>query len=208
MEGENAWTVGMTRLESVERAIEIISKEESVEGKSQILENLEKVKILLKNEWTKDAIIDKISQWAIEHGRNPCYSDLSQYDDLPNPIAVKRAFDMRATAFLNLYYPHEKKASVTYVSVMSKEEIVTLFVTQFEKHEVHSAKEYDTLKDDGTPCWLTIARKLGLTKWNELVAYAGVKIKKRSPVVVRRVITVRHSIPLHEKLEQLLKERK
>ena len=70
----------MTRLEAVEKAIEIINENEVIETKSQIIENLEKVKILLKNEWTKDGIFNKINQWVDEHGRNPCYCDLLQYD--------------------------------------------------------------------------------------------------------------------------------
>lgn len=198
----------MTRLEAVERAIEIISKDKTVEDKASILENLEKVKIPLKNEWTRDSITNKINQWVKEHGRNPCCSDLAQYDDMPNPIAIKRAFDMRASAFLNLYYPRTRKKPTTYVSVMSEEELINLFVTQIEKHEIHSSKEYDELKDSGTPCWMTIARNLGLTRWSELLERASVKTKERSAVEAQRVITVRHSIPLHEKLEQLLKERK
>lgn len=198
----------MTRLEAVEKAIEIINENEVIETKSQIIENLEKVKILLKNEWTKDGIFNKINQWVDEHGRNPCYCDLLQYDDMPNPIAIKRNFDMSARAFLNLYYPYTKKKSVTYVSVMSKEELTSLFVAQFNKHKVHSAKEYDEFRDEGTPTWITIARNLGFTRWCELIDYTNVKIMRREPIEVHRVITVNHSIPLYEKLEQLLKERK
>lgn len=197
----------MTRLEAVEKAIEIINERDAVEAKSQIIENLEKVKILLKNEWTKDGVFAKINQWVDTHGRNPCYTDLLQYDDMPSPIAIKRAFDMKPKAFLNLYYPYTKKKSATYVSIMSTEELASIFVAQFDKHEIHNSKEYDNLRDEGTPCWLTIARNLGFTRWNELVAHTGVKIKRREPVVVRRVVTVRHSIPLHERLEQLLKDR-
>ena len=192
----------MTRLEAVEKAIEIINENEVIETKSQIIENLEKVKILLKNEWTKDGIFNKINQWVDEHGRNPCYYDLLQYDDMPNPIAIKRNFDMSARAFLNLYYPYKKKKSVTYVSVTS------LFIAQFNKHKVHSAKEYDEFRDEGTPTWITIARNLGFTRWCELIDYTNVKIRRREPIEVHRVITVKHSIPLYEKLEQLLKERK
>ena len=198
----------MTRLEAVEKAIEIINENEVIETKSQIIENLEKVKILLKNEWTKDEIFNKINQWVDEHGRNPCYCDLLQYDDMPNPIAIKRNFDMSARAFLNLYYPYTKKKSVTYVSVMSKEELTSLFIAQFNKHKVHSAKEYDEFRDEGTPTWITIARNLGFTRWCELIDYTNVKIRRREPIEVHRVITVKHSIPLYEKLEQLLKERK
>ena len=198
----------MTRLEAVEKAIEIINENEVIETKSQIIENLEKVKILLKNEWTKDGIFNKINQWVDEHGRNPCYCDLLQYDDMPNPIAIKRNFDMSARAFLNLYYPYTKKKSVTYVSVMSKEELTSLFIAQFNKHKVHSAKEYYKFRDEGTPTCITIARNLGFTRWCELIDYTNVKIRRREPIEVRRVITVKHSIPLYEKLEQLLKERK
>ena len=198
----------MTRLEAVEKAIEIINENEVIETKSQIIENLEKVKILLKNEWTKDGIFNKINQWVDEHGRNPCYCDLLQYDDMPNPIAIKRNFDMSARAFLNLYYPYTKKKSVTYVSVMSKEELTSLFIAQFNKHKAHSAKEYDEFRDEGTPTWITIARNLGFTRWCELIDYTNVKIRRREPIEVHRVITVKHSSPLDEKLEQLLKERK
>ena len=198
----------MTRLEAVEKAIEIINENEVIETKSQIIENLEKVKILLKNEWTKDGIFNKINQWVDEHGRNPCYCDLLQYDDMPNPIAIKRNFDMSARAFLNLYYPYTKKKSVTYVSVMSKGELTSLFIAQFNKHKVRSAKEYDEFRDEGTPTWITIARNLGFTRWCELIDYTNVKIRRREPIEVHRVITVKHSIPLYEKLEQLLKERK
>lgn len=63
----------MTRYEAIERAIEIISEKEGVETKAEILKNLKKVKMLLKNEWTKDGIFNKINQWVNEHGRNPCY---------------------------------------------------------------------------------------------------------------------------------------
>ena len=198
----------MTRYEAIERAIEIISKKEGVETKTEILKNLEKVKILLKNEWTKDGIFNKINQWVNEHGRNPCYCDLLQYDDMPNPIAIKRNFDMSARAFLNLYYPYTKKKIVTRISLMTKEELANLFITQFNKHKVHSSKEYNEFRDEGTPTWITIARNLGFTRWRELIEYTNVKIRRREPIEVHRIITVRHSVPLYEKLEQLLKERK
>lgn len=198
----------MTRYEAVEKAIEIIREKDGIETKTEILENLEKVKILLKNEWTKDGIINKINQWVDQHGRNPCYCDLLQYNDMPSPIAIKRNFDMSARAFLNLYYPYTKKRTVNYVNIMSKEELTNLFITQFNKHKVHSAKEYDEFRDEGTPTWITIARNLGFTRWCELIDYTNVKIRKREPIEVHRVITVKQSVPLYEKLEQLLKDRK
>lgn len=200
----------MTRQEALYYAISAIEQQpESEAGKRAIDVLLKMAESCKYIKWTKETVIQALDNWKIEHGRNPSVTDLSE-PDMPKGTTIKKLFDMKPSAFLNMYYPreHKKKATTKY-DLMSLEEYKSIFVEQYQKHKPTSSKQYDSLRDVSTPSWNTIAIRCGLTTWNELLSFSKVERYSRvSGISQNREYTVTVYNPTYEKMVKLLEEQK
>ncbi len=192
----------ITRSQAIEIAIEAIRKLPDSNDNRQAIERL----INLQNDckamkWTPETVHQALQEWRDEHGRNPTVTDLAE-PGMPKAVTIKKIFDMKASAFLSIYYPKEgvKQKSSKY-SIKSEEEWIDDFKAQFNKIKPKSAKEYNAKRDNGSPTWLTVARYLQLSTWKELLAAVNV-VKDTS--TINRTYTVTHSSPTYERIEKLL----
>jgi hypothetical protein len=62
---------------------------------------------LVQPKWTKELVFKELNKWKQEHGRNPTVTNLVE-PGMPKAITIQKLFDMRASAFLNIYYPSKK----------------------------------------------------------------------------------------------------
>lgn len=160
--------------------------------------------------WTKELVFEYLDKWKIEHDRNPTVTTLTE-PNMPKYTTIQKLFNMKASAFLNIYYPsEERKPMTTKYTVKTEQEWIDDFKEQFDKIQPKSANDYNNKRDKSTPTWLTIARYLGVTKWTELIKITKVNTKClqiKEPYLPRN-FTVDSTNSLYNKLERLLEERK
>lgn len=168
----------ITRLQAINISIDAIKKLPQTAENEQAIERLTKMKA---NDnyvhWTKEQVFNQLDKWRDKHNRNPTVTDLIE-PDMPKAITIKKLFDMRASVFLNIYYPIQTpKKIITKYSYKTKQEWVDDFKVQYEKIKPCSAKDYDVRREASSPTWLTIARYLGVTTWQELIQLTNVNPK-------------------------------
>lgn len=155
--------------------------------------------------WTKKSVHLALDEWAAAHGRNPTVTDLAE-PDMPKAVTIQKLFDMKASAFLNIYYPSEKsKTKSSRYSVRTKEEWISDFISQYNFIRPLSAREYNVKRDNDSPTWLTVARYLDVATWRELLELTGVKKFTAENI---SSYTVEHTSPAYEKISSLLENRK
>ena len=158
--------------------------------------------------WTKEQVFDALDKWKAEHGRNPTITNLAE-TDMPSGSTIQYLFDMKPTAFLNIYYPNNTpKKNTSQYTIKSKQEWIDNFVEQFNKNKPISGREYDLKRDKGTPTWGTIARYVGAATWTKLLILTKVDIKhlRAQALYQKKQFTVNSTSSLYEKLELLLSE--
>ncbi len=195
----------ITRPKAIEIAIDAISRLPDSNQNRQAIERL----INLQNDckamnWTARTVHQVLSEWRDSHGRNPTVTDLTE-PGMPKAVTIKKIFDMKASAFLNIYYPKENnRQKCSKYTVKPKEEWISDFVAEFNRIKPKSAKDYNAKRDPGSPTWLTIARYLKLSTWKDLLEITGVKKEKSE---VNHTYTVTHYSPAYTRIEELLKDR-
>lgn len=202
--------MSISTLKAFEIAISAIQQlPETQENKDAVI----KLTKLMKQDryicWTKELVFERLDKWKSEHGRNPNMTNLTEFD-MPNPTSIQRLFDMKASAFLSIYYPSgNKKPATTIYSVKSRQEWIDEFVKQFTEIKPKSSREYNAKRDKSTPNWETIAKYLNVSKWTELIKITGVDIKSlRNQEAYRsKHYTVNSTSSLYEKLERLLEKK-
>ena len=197
----------ITRLQAIDIAISAIRQLPDSSQNRQAIERLENIKNDCKAiDWTQETVRKALDEWAAAHGRNPTVTDLAE-PNMPKAVTIQKLFDMKASAFLNIYYPVKKsKRSSSKYTVRTKEEWISDFINQYNSICPVSAKEYNAKRDKDSPTWLTVARYLNIATWNELLMLTGVKRNVRSDDNIRRY-TVEHSSPSYEKISDLLRKR-
>lgn len=165
-------------LKAINIAVDAIKQLPQSPENEQAIERLLNMKSDRYIHWTREMVKDRLDKWAVEHGRNPTVTNLAE-PDMPKAVTIQRLFDMRASAFLNIYYPSgtSKRRNTSRYTVKTEEEWVEDFVRQFNEIKPRSAKDYNAKRDEGTPTWLTIAKYLDLSTWRELVLHTGVNTK-------------------------------
>lgn len=199
----------ITILQALNIAVEAIRQlPDSDENRQAItrLTNL-KNKDLYVN-WTKELVFKKLNDWKKNHdNRNPNATCLAEHG-MPKAHTIQRLFDMKASAFFNIYYPNDnsKKTAYTPYSVHSKEEYVELFIKEYNRIKPRTSKEYNVLRNKDTPTWLTIAKYVGVTTWRELLEITKVDISCSSRMKkTARSFNITHQVELYDKLENYLK---
>jgi hypothetical protein len=197
----------ITRLQSIDIAINAIKQLPESEENLQAIERLLNLKetLLVQPKWTKELVFKELNKWKQEHGRNPTVTNLVE-PGMPKAITIQKLFDMRASAFLNIYYP-SKKPRFKYTPYLSKskDEWINDFVKQYNELKPRSSKDYNNRRDPATPTWNTIARYCGECTWNNLIKLSGVDTShlndcNNNPCEYH----VKADVPLYKKLEQLL----
>lgn len=168
----------VNRKEALNIAIEAIKQLPETYENKQVIERLEGIISDCKitgTYWTKEKVFEVLNKWRDEHGRNPSVTNLME-PEMPPPSTIQRLFDMSASAFLNIHYPHPTKAKrKNKYTVKTEQQWIENFVEQFNKIQPYSAKDYDVKRDKDTPTWQTVARYLNLSTWHELLQKVGVK---------------------------------
>ena len=194
----------INRLQALNIAISAINQLPDSEQNKQAIERLENMKKDKYIRWTKEMVFEQLDKWKSVHNRNPTVTDLVE-SDMPKVITIKKLFDMRASAFLNIYYPRTaNKHSTSKYSIKTKQEWVDNFIEEFNRIQPQSSKDYNAKRDPDSPTWLTIARYLGLSTWGSLLEYTHLKIPKQDTT---RHYTVTSTSSLYNKLEALLNEK-
>lgn len=197
----------ITRLRAIDIAISAINQLPDSNENRQAVERLFNIKSDCKIvTWTKESVCQALDEWAAAHGRNPTVTDLAE-PNMPKAVTIQKLFDMKASAFLNIYYPTEKnRRSSSKYSVRTKEEWISDFILQYNSILPASAKEYNIKRDNDSPTWLTVARYLGVSTWNELLELTGVRRGENEAENISHY-TVEHSSPAYEKITELLAKR-
>ena len=200
----------MTRQEALHYAIFTLQQQPPSKKRNDavniLLQMAESCKYI---KWTKDNVIQALDNWKAEHGRNPSVTDLSE-PDMPKGTTIKKLFDMSPSAFMNLYYPRKQnKKPTNKYNLMLPDDYKKIFVKQYQKHSPTSARQYDALRDKGTPSWTTIIFHCGLKTWSELLSFADVeKCSKSIEDIHNRKFTVISHNPSYEKMVKLIEEQK
>lgn len=195
----------ISRLQAIDIAVSAIKQlPDSIENR-QAVERLLNIKSDCKAIcWTKESVHQVLDEWAKIHGRNPTVTDLAE-PNMPKAVTIKKLFDMKASAFLNIYYPTSIRRSYGRYTFKSREEWVADFTEQFNRIYPSSAKDYNAKRDKDSPTWLTVARYLNVSTWSELLELTG--LSKRTEEKVSH-LTVEHISPAYEKISRLLENRK
>lgn len=150
--------------------------------------------------WTKDLVFQRLDQWKEEHGRNPTITNLAE-PNMPKVFQIQRLFDMRATAFFNIYYPSDKpKKSRTPYTEKTREEYIDLFIKEYNRIKPHSSKDYNCKRNAKFPTWNTIARYVGVTTWNELLKITNVDTSHINKSETVHSFNVKREVELYDKL--------
>lgn len=198
----------ITTLKAIEIAIDAIRQLPNTEENLEAIKRLEGIRgndRIIK--WTKEMVFERLNEWKVEHGRNPTVTSLIE-PGMPKAVTVQRLFDMRASAFLSIYYPKEdRKPCRNKYSTKTYQEWIDIFVEQYENIRPKSSREYNGKRDKSTPTWYTIARYLNVYTWNELIKLTEVDtscLTTYCPYDINKEYTVNSTSSLYEKLEKIL----
>ena len=159
----------LTRKQAIYKAIELLSETPCTEEVHNVIMKLEE----LANDipitaWTKETILDTITQFAIENKRNPTTTDLKRNiktTRLPPHPVIKHRFGITAKEFLLEYYP--PKCTSKIYSGKSNEEWIEVFIAEYKRIKPTSCEEYNAQRLKDTPSWQTIARLHNTFLWND-----------------------------------------
>ena len=198
----------MTAKQALGLAISALKAQPGTEQTRAAIERLEQlIESSMVTHWTKELIIERLDKWRDSHGRNPTVTDLAE-PGMPKCSQIKRLFDMKATAFLNIYYPTDRpKRPKSKYTEMSRKEYIEQFKAEYDRIKPKSSKEYNARRAEGTPTWLTAARYLGVTTWNELLTLTEVDTEHLRRREGPKALTVTHTGDGYDKLLELLAAR-
>ena len=201
----------ITTLQAIDIAIQAIEQLPSSEKNKQAIIRLTNMKQDKYIHWTKESVFKQLDDWVKTHNRNPTVTNLTE-TNMPKAVTIQKLFDMKASAFLRIYYPSEKhKANTNKYSIKTKEEWISDFTHQFNKIQPYSAKDYDTKRDKSSPTWLTIARYLNVSTWNELLELTNVDTKclclRHHYQARKKEYIVDSTSALYNKLENIINDK-
>ncbi len=198
----------ITKLQALKMAISTL---ESQPQTDEINQAILRLKNMMKDTkmipWTKEAVFKRLNEWKKEHGRNPTVTNLAE-PGMPKAVTIQHLFDMKASAFFNIYYPLEtKRTSTTPYSVKSKDEWLAFFCKQYDKIKPTSGTDYNAKREEGTPTWITIARYCGVSQWTKLLEISNVDTSHLKRVKQPTEIILHSHCTLLDRFEMLLDRR-
>ncbi|SDB58268.1 hypothetical protein SAMN02910317_03048 [Ruminococcaceae bacterium FB2012] len=198
----------MTAKQALGLAISALKAQPGTEQTRAAIHRLEQLKeSSLVTHWTKELVTERLDKWRDSHGRNPTVTDLAE-PGMPKSSQIKRLFDMKATAFLNIYYPADKpKQPRSKYTEKSREEYIAEFKNEYGRIKPRSCKEYNVKRCNDSPTWMTVARYLGAATWKELLELTAVDTEHLRRREGPKALTVTHSGCGFDKLLELLAAR-
>lgn len=129
--------------------------------------------------WNKSNIISTLNKWIEKHHRIPTVRDLTE-TGMPKAGTIQKHFNLSASVFLKQQYGHlyPKQEIRNEYGFTCKDDWIECFRTQFIKHDRPKCKQYNLVKDKGTPNFETIVRHAGADNWTDLLAKANVSYQK------------------------------
>lgn len=199
----------VNRLKAISIAIEAIKQLPYSDENEQAIKMLKAFsKMTINRRWTKEAVFQALDQWRDEHGRNPTVTNLVE-DGMPKAVTIQRMFDMKASAFMSIYYPSEHtKKPVTKYSVRTEQEWIDDFKRQYEKIKPKSGREYNNRREEGSPTWNTIIKYCHIGTWTELLKVTNVDTKHLHKTPEERTYTVIQIHPSYDRLIALLEDKR
>lgn len=165
------------------------------------------------NNWDKDSIIKALFDYRERNGVAPTVTNLSEFG-MPKNTTIETHFHMKASLLLKQLFPETKTRVIKKrndFGFTRTEEWLSCFVEQFNKHlseGITSGRQYDILRDPGTPAWETIARNCDISSWTDLMRVAGVGYLDKQKQDAKIISINRTSSPSMERLEHLISQRR
>lgn len=169
----------MTRKDAIKKAMGYISKS-NIDNKKEILKKLELCVLELPYaKWSKEAIFDACNQFTHENNGIIRLADFANYG-LPAPSTIENRFKISLRDFRDTYYPipkpHQSRSSPYWLK--SDEEMISDFITEFNKIKPRNGSSYNKLKNKSLPTWITVGKRVKINKWLELLKYCNLKPEK------------------------------
>ena len=165
--------------------------------------------------WTKEEILDAIHKFKDNHGRYPTLADLNM-GELPSEYVIKARCNHSLRTLLIQEFPElafyqPPKKSGNFYDSLTKEEWLTYFSEQFNKHLCPgmNGRVYNQRRDKGTPTWHTIAMRTGDITWRNLMRSAGVHYINEGEIeTIHTIVVDEIDSPILNKLSEYISERK
>lgn len=160
--------------------------------------------------WTKPAIQQAFDGFIKQHNRLPTnYEMYEKYNGkFPRPLSVKLTLGATLEEYLRENYTtYYKRKQARIYGAKSDEYWIEDFKIQYIKFDKPSEKAYNKFREPNTPNTKTIAKIIGVTKWNEVLEYCGlVKEKKKMCGELIFEETLENYQKLNNKLQDLIKK--
>ena len=171
--------IALTRKQAISQAIQVLLEAGQHEEAIEILQNISDE--LPLNRWSDRAIRDSIDQFILDHGRIPNVSDFKMHGLPPHPV-IKNRYGVTLQTWLAENYPVEPPDREALRIAVSE-----TFITEYLRIRPCSSEKYDAMRTPGTPCWYTVARHNGTTRWRALLetldlpVYSNVEVPCAKP---------------------------
>ena len=147
--------------------------------------------------WTDEAIREAVERFIEEHGRSPKVKELDTVEYLPPHPVVARQYGMTAGKWLEENYPGPKDSLVGRYKGLTPADLREMFISEYKRIQPISEDDFDKRRREGVPCWHYTAKRLGVSRWNELKMLCGMMAKagrdgERVLLVDGHVLEVEH----------------
>lgn len=147
--------------------------------------------------WDDKSIHAAIKRFIQENGRPPKVKELGSVKYLPPHPVIKLQYGMTAGEWLRSNYPSD-----TYTDFRSRyagwteETFKEAFISEYEKLHPTSQVQYDLERDRTTPTTGYLMKRLGVSKWCELIdKYQLPRYRKEreqaKPCIVKRHLNIK-----------------
>ncbi|MBQ8333188.1 MAG: sigma-70 family RNA polymerase sigma factor [Clostridia bacterium] len=162
----------MTRKQALEAAAERLGK--SGENGEVIAVLYEIMHELPLASWTDGRIRDAVEQFIAENGYIPSVRDFGKRP-LPPHTVIRNRYGITCGEWMKRNYP---KTDISPESETKR--LTAAFLEDYRRIKPRSAREFDRNRSPSTPCWITVCRHHGLTRWRQLLAHLGLEPGKNA----------------------------
>ena len=208
----------LSTLQAIQLGIESIEARSDIPARKKeqaikLLSSLEKSD-WYKN-WSKESVIKALNDYKERNGRAPTVTNLKEHG-MPKGVTIQSLFNMKPSLLLKLLFPENRNLKHNNPEISNPfgfekpEDWLNCFTVQFNKHkeEGMNCRQFNFLRDEGTPTWETIARHCKISTWTSLMEKAGVKYIKPKRETAKNLELNDFKSPICEKLDALNRERR
>lgn len=165
--------------------------------------------------WTKDSIIKALNDYREKNGRAPTVTNLKEHG-MPKGVTIQSVFNMKPSLLLKRLFPENRNQRHVDPELANPygfdkpEDWINCFAEQFNKHkkEGMNCRQFNLLRDEGTPTWETVARHCKIATWTDLMKKAGVKYIRPKRETAHNLELNNFKSPICEKLDAINRERR